>query len=151
MRKTDSTSIIWVHEDALGLGHPVFTQAGDGAARVFVWDEAYFKAQGYSLKRLVFIYECLLDIPKLILYKGDTRTILAQLARGRNLFVASTPNPEFQHIIKVVSENCHATLISSLPFSAISDNADMGRFFRYWNGARKSALSIDGIWADGIK
>lgn len=151
MSIADSPPIIWVHEDALGLDQPVFEQAGEGAARIFIWDEAYFKGQGYSLKRLVFIYECLLDIPKLILYKGDTRTVLAQLTRGRKLFVAATPNPELQHIVKVVSEYCDATLISALPFSAISDNADMGRFFRYWNGARKSALSIDGIRVDGIK
>lgn len=149
MSNADKGAIIWVHEDALGLDHPVFAKAKDNAQRIFIWDDSYFQAQGYSLKRLVFIYECLLDIPRLQLYHGDMKTILGELCKGQTVFVAETPNPTLQDIIKVVSENCDTTLIGSLPFVQISDNADMRRFFRYWNRAKKSAVSMDGIRVDG--
>ena len=53
---------IWLHEDMLSTAHPVFEQAdfkNEKPLSFFIWDQEYFKAQNYSLKRLVFLYETL--------------------------------------------------------------------------------------------
>ena len=52
-------SLIWIHEDALRITHPVFKLAPNGTEALFVWDNPYFQKLDYSLKRLVFIYESL--------------------------------------------------------------------------------------------
>ncbi|WP_371398036.1 hypothetical protein [Fretibacter rubidus] len=138
------SAIIWIHEDALRADHPVFAAAGTDAQVVFIWDDAYFTAQGYSFKRLVFIYECLLDLP-VILCKGDMATVLSGLIEGRDLYVPTTPNPDYQTVAAVLSKTTKVHYISETPLTFIETEPDMKRFFRYWNKAKKSALSKDGL------
>jgi len=104
---------------------------------VFVWDDAYFLSEGYSLKRLVFIYELLagLDITCL---KGDTAAVLKDYAKGRKIFVPKTPNPKF---IAIMSHLDDAVIVPDTPLVIVPDDVDLKRFFRFWKRAKKSALS----------
>ena len=138
------SALIWIHEDALRADHPVFTAAGDGADAIFIWDDAYFSTQGYSFKRLVFIYECLMELP-VTLYKGDMATVLSELINGRALYVPTTPNPDFQAVMSTLSKTTKVHLVAETPLTFIETEPNMKRFFRYWNKARKSALSKDGL------
>jgi len=131
------SALIWLHEDALRADHPVFKAAGEGAEAVFIWDDAYFKSEGYSLKRLVFIYE-LLDDLNITCLKGDTEVVLNSYANGRDIFVPSTPNPKFKAIIASLDG---AAIIPDFPMVIVPDDVDLRRFFRFWNKAKKSALS----------
>jgi len=158
---------IWVHEDALTYHHPVFEVAAeaDKAARaIFVWDATYFERQNYSLKRLTFIYECLVDLRKqesetpIEIFCGDTQTVLAGLteqaaedksaqnAYGKAaLFLADTPNPAFLAIADKLSQNMSVEIVQNVSFIEAPDDVDMTRFFRFWNRSRRSALGFDNL------
>lgn len=133
-------ALIWVHEDTLRDNHPVRAEAGENARAVFVWDAAYFRAQGYTAKRLVFIVECLADMSAEV-FQGDTRTILAELAQGAAIYTSATPNPAFRDIIDALN----ITAINETPLARLDAHADLGRFFRYWKKAGKSVMSHNGL------
>ena len=62
-------------------------------------------AMHYGLKRRVFIYESLCQLPVEI-YAGDTATSLAQLAQdGQDIITGKTPNPALKAIMAVMREN----------------------------------------------
>lgn len=134
------SNFIWVHEDALGDNHPVFGSAGHEARAVFVWDESYLRRQGYSVKRLTFLLECLRDIDVEI-YKGQTQTVLRELSNGAQIFTGSTPNPEFREIIDALD----ITVVADVPLARIDAHTDLGRFFRYWKKAGKSVMGHNGF------
>lgn len=138
------SALVWVHEDALRRDHPVFTSAGRDAQAVFVWDNHYFQSQNYSFKRLVFIYECLADLD-VTLYQGDTLDVLSNIVGERDLYLARSVNPFVSGVVGELSKDVSVRVIEETPLTEIAANSDMGRFFRYWNRARKSALSINGV------
>ncbi|MEG4118028.1 hypothetical protein QUA43_11195, partial [Microcoleus sp. N9_B4] len=57
--------IIWLHGDCLSPEGPAF-QAHPEAPAIWVWDDALIDEWQLSLKRMVFIYECLLELPVVI-------------------------------------------------------------------------------------
>ena len=153
--------IIWMHEDALTYHHPVFQAAGEAGRNlraVFVWDSAYFQLQGYSLKRLTFIYECLIDLQRqnsdagnginLDVFSGDMQSVLAKLMRvndrseAAKLYLAGTPNPIFLDIANSLAQKYPVKIIPNRPFIDAPDDVDMTRFFRFWNRSRRSALGL---------
>lgn len=138
-----SRAMVWVHEDALRQDHPVFAAAGRDAECVFVWDDAYFQSQNYSLKRLVFIYECLMDL-NVTLYQGEASDVLSQISVDFRIYTARSHNPYIRDTLRALPHDVDIRVIEETPLTEIAANADMGRFFRYWNRARKSALSING-------
>lgn len=168
MSKNTPQSIIWMHEDALSFHHPVFQIAGETRHKiraVFVWDSAYFARQDYSLKRLTFIYECLIDLQsqqdiansdmQFEVFSGDTQTVLAGLINIENdvraqlkapsaadLYLADTPNPTFLDIANGLTQAATVEIIPNVPFIDTPDNVDMTRFFRFWNRSRRSALGF---------
>lgn len=132
------SALVWIHEDAIRASHPVMDVAGEGAQAVFIWDTSLHQAREYSLKRLVFIYECAaaLDIP---IYAGRTEDILAQLAEGRPIYAARTPDLMYRDII----EDLEITEVDDDVFIDIPSDTDVKRFFRFWKMARKSALKLE--------
>ena len=143
------SGMVWLHEDALGRDHPVFAAAGPGCDAFFVWDEAYLRDMDYGFKRLVFIYETLVDLPLTVL-RGDTRQCLSHLAgeRGGRIFVPDTPNPHLRRIIEDLQRDFCVDVVAAPPFVELPREPDLKRFFRYWNRARKYALSPGGGGAD---
>ena len=134
--------IIWVHEDALSQSHPVFSAARDAKDALFIWDNEYFKSQGYTVKRLLFIYECLLEMDVKII-QGDTAQILSDFCNGQ-IFTAHTPNPYFLKIIEALGKaGSKITIIEDTPFSQMPMNAEMGRFFQFWNKGRKHMMKAN--------
>jgi len=133
-----SDPIIWVHEDALRGNHPVNIAAGQEALSYFIWDDEYFKSQAYSLKRLVFIYECLIEMDVKII-RGDMLEVL-QAFNASIIYVADTNNTHLSAIIMRLKEMRSVHVIADEIFSLVEPNADMGRFFRFWNSGRKSML-----------
>ena len=63
------TVIVWIHADCLRRECAAFQQYPTAPA-VFVWDDVVLRGYGLSLKRMVFLYECLLDLDVAI-YRGD--------------------------------------------------------------------------------
>ena len=56
-----SKEIIWVHEKALNSN--LLADIDDNKKALFIWDNSYFQSRSYTLKRLVFIYETLCQLP----------------------------------------------------------------------------------------
>lgn len=130
------SAIIWVHADALSRGHPVFTEAPDDARAVYIWDAGDLARRDWSLKRCVFILECLADLDVETL-QGDTGRVLAGLDAKR-IYTADTPDPYRRNAIGALGTAC--TVVKPAPFVSVPDGTDMGRFFRFWNKAKTSAL-----------
>lgn len=136
------SDLVWLHEDALCREHPVFEAAAPGACAVFVWDDAYLQQMGYGFKRLVFIYETLLEL-NLGIFRGDLVECLGQLARqhGSRILVPATPNPQLRHTIERLSNEFEVEVIAEQAFVTLPREPDLRRFFRYWNKARKLAMT----------
>ena len=139
------TDLVWLHEDALRSNHPVFDEAGAGRSTVFVWDDAYLQQMDYSFKRLVFIYETLIELP-LSIFRGDLSECLSQLGRqqGGRILVPATPNPRLQQTIEQLGREFEVVVVADRPFVNLPREPDLRRFFRYWNKARKAAMTSGG-------
>jgi len=140
------SQLVWLHEDALNMDHPVLRRAGRDALVCFVWDDRYLQQMDYGFKRLVFIYETLCQMP-LQIYRGDTVEVLSELAadqRTDSIHIPSTPNPVLQAIATRLQQRMNVETVEDAPFVRLNHDPDVKRFFRYWNKARKSALQHAG-------
>ena len=141
--------LIWLHEEALRADHPVFA-AASGATAVFCWDVDYMAAADIGLRRQIFIYESLLDLEVTII-RGAASKLLPVVARrdqATQLFVPDTPNPLIKHElskVKAALASMTVELVPERPFVQLEVQPDLGRFFRYWNKARKQALRRGGM------
>ncbi|MCH2555342.1 MAG: deoxyribodipyrimidine photo-lyase [SAR116 cluster bacterium] len=146
--------LVWLHEGALRLTHPVFAASGPDATAIFIWDRDRLAASHVGIKRQLFIYETLAEMSEsrsLDIHEGRAEEVLPRLAAqagaGRVL-VPSSPDPALRAEIGAIRR---ATLdleiveIEETPFVTLAKKTDLGRFFRYWNKARKSALRPQGI------
>ena len=69
--------IIWVHGDCLSPKNPALQTYPDAPA-IWVWDDALLEEWQINLKRIVFIYECLLELPVTI-RRGDVAQEVVRL------------------------------------------------------------------------
>ncbi len=136
------SALVWIHEDALRADHPAVLQAGDESELVFVWDDQYLQTMDYGFKRLVFIYETLCTMPVTI-YRGDTVNTLTNIMqdKGSNqLYIPATPNPGLRQRIGELTKIVDTQVIEDVPFVTLDKPPNLGRFFRYWNKAKKRAM-----------
>jgi len=133
-------NIVWIHEDAITLDHPVMDAAGRAAQPIFIWDTKEHDCREYSAKRRVFIYECAHDLGVPI-YTGDPHEILPALANGGRIFAAESSDSYIRDVISGLSEEYNAVMVAAPDLTQIPENTDTGRFFRFWNQAKKSALT----------
>ena len=54
--------LVWLHEGALRLTHPVFAAGGPDATTIFIWDRDRLAASHVGIKRQLFIYETLAEM-----------------------------------------------------------------------------------------
>ncbi len=134
--------LIWLHEEALRITHPVFKAAPAGAQAVFVWDDAYFRETNHSLKRLIFTYETLCELPIDILH-GDTLDIVRTLAPSR-IHMPATSNPLILKTMDGLRSAFSSETIEDETFALIKHPKDCLRFFPYWKKAEKNAFQRDG-------
>ena len=133
-------SVVWVHEDAITLDHPAVATVGPDARPVFIWDTAEHDRREYSLKRRVFIYECAHDL-NIPIYAGDPYEILTALANRSPIYAAGSPSPYINEVLSALRENQDVVVVDAPRLAHIPANTDTGRFFRFWNRAKKSALT----------
>jgi hypothetical protein len=115
---------IWFHEEMLTPYHPLLDEEGK---KVFVWDNTYFKKQKYSFKRLVFIYECLQELPIEII-QGETEKVLSG-----SIITQWSPNPWIQKVVENLKVACYVTT----PFVEINQDYFSKRFFGFWKKIEK--------------
>ena len=132
------SAIVWVHWDALASDHPVMTAAPEEARRVFVWDAQETARRDWSLKRCVFILECLEDLDVELL-EGRPSDILNGL-NATEIYTAYSPDPYIR--VEIDRIEADVTIVKPQTFVSVPDSVDMKRFFRYWNKAKKSVLHL---------
>lgn len=143
MTKNITTKLIWLHEDCLRATHNLFSAAATAKA-VYIWDDAYMDAMHYGLKRRVFIYESLCELPVEI-YAGETIATLTALATNADeIITGKTPNPALKEIMQSLRTGRKVTAIADDPFVQTDSPPELKRFFKYWNKAKKSAFLCDG-------
>ena len=72
--------ILLLHEKALRYRFD-FDQTSNDFKAIHIWDDAYYRMQRYSFKRLVFIYETLLELPLEIIHGNTQRTKVRKSSR----------------------------------------------------------------------
>ena len=73
--------IIWVHGDCLSRNNPTFKRYPNIPA-LSIWDDPLIEEWQLSLKRLTFIYECLLELPVEI-RRGNVAQEIIKFAQER--------------------------------------------------------------------
>jgi hypothetical protein len=135
-------TIIWIHGDNLNPGGPALA-AYPGAPAIWVWDDELLRAWRISLKRVVFIYECLLELP-VVIRRGDVAEEINRFAaeHGANrVATAASPSPRFAEICdRLRATGLAVEVLDEPPFVATDRPVDLKRFSRYWAVARQSAL-----------
>ena len=138
-------TIIWVHADNLNPHSPVF-QTAPHAPAIFVWDDELLHKWNISLKRITFIYECLLELPVTI-RRGDVAEEVVRFALdhdSRRILTPASPSPRHRLICQRISDNMPSgsrlEVLRDAPFADYPGEIDLKRFSRYWRTVKKHAL-----------
>ncbi|MGB1253600.1 MAG: hypothetical protein ACPG8W_23520 [Candidatus Promineifilaceae bacterium] len=134
--------VVWVHGDCLSPTNPAL-QAYPDAPAIFVWDEALLASSGIAFKRVLFMYESLLEMP-VIIRRGNVAEELLRFAQEHDastIVTTETPAPRFHRIARQVNRQIDTLRIYRvLPFIATQTHFDLKRFSRYWRTAKKFAF-----------
>ena len=142
-------TVVWVHGDMLSP-RSVALQAQPGAPAIWVWDDELLAAQRISLKRIVFLYECLLELP-VVIRRGDVAAEVLDFARAagaRTIVTAASPSPRFATIRRLLEQEMPVAVLHESPFAAAPRALDLRRFSRYWRKVERSVLPQSGARRD---
>ncbi|MBF1988002.1 hypothetical protein [Fischerella thermalis] len=131
-------SVIWVHGDCLSPHNPALQEYPDAPA-IWVWDDALLEEWQLSLKRIAFIYECLLELPVMI-RRGDVAEEILAFAKENNATKVATvesPSPRFESICQQIERSIDLEIFELEPFFDYEGYIDLKRFSRYWKVAEK--------------
>jgi deoxyribodipyrimidine photo-lyase len=135
--------LVWI---TLGAASPVgpATAAAPEAPALFVLDPAWLAAERPALKRLVFLWECLADLPDLLVAAGDPADVVPAVAAALGcdgVTMAWTPCPRERAGARAVARTVPVTVVDEPPLCDRSRVTDLRRFSRYWQAVRASALA----------
>ena len=128
--------VLWIHGEALGPANPALV-AHPGAPAVFVFDRELIETQRLSLKRLGFIYECLLELP-VTLRHGDVALEVLSFARRHGadgVVTSAAVDPRFGLLREQIAAQSPLQVLEPEPFVALPEPLDLRRFSRYWRRA----------------
>ena len=128
--------VLWIHGEALGPANPAL-RAHPGRPALFVFDEALIREQAISLKRLGFLYECLLELPVSI-RKGDVAGQVLAFAREHEadgVITSTAVDPRFDTIRSEIGRELPVTVLEPEPFVTLNSPPSLRRFSRYWRQA----------------
>ncbi len=133
-----SKHVIWVHGDCLSPHNPGLQEYPDAPA-IWVWDDALLEEWQISLKRIAFIYECLLELP-VIIRRGDVAQEVLAFAKEHNatqVVTVDSPSPRFESICQQIERFVDLEIFELEPFFDYDGHIDLKRFSRYWKVAEK--------------
>ena len=146
--------ILWIHGEALGPANPALL-AYPGRPAVFVFDSALLAGRSpttgdpagatepVSLKRIGFLYECLLELP-VSLRQGDVAEEVLAFARAHGadgIVTSAGTDPRVEAICQTLEQQLPVQVLAVEPFVQLEGPADLGRFSRYWRRAERE------VWA----
>jgi hypothetical protein len=130
--------IIWINGDCLSPKNPALKEYPDASA-IWVWDDALLEEWQISLKRITFIYECLLELPVTI-RRGDVATEVLAFAKEHNatqIVTTNSPSVQFEKICDRIEESLELEVLEVEPFFDYDGFIDLKRFSRYWKVAEQ--------------
>lgn len=130
--------IVWVHGDCLSPHNPALKAYPDAPA-IWVWDDALIEEWQLSLKRITFIYECLLELP-VVIRRGDVAAEVVNFAKEHNtdlVVTAESPSPGFEDICNQIKSSVPVEVLAGEPFFEYDGYIDLKRFSRYWKVAER--------------
>jgi hypothetical protein len=146
-----SEPLIWIHGDCLDPRSPVLRR-WPTARRLFVFDDAILDRYHVSFKRIVFLFESLLEIEGIEIHQGSTVPVLLAAAAEANtsrLVTIGSVAPGFRRMVRRLETEGPLTVevVPPEPFVALSrgedDRLDLKRFSRYWQVVKGRALSLN--------
>lgn len=138
-------TIAWIHADNLNPNQAALT-IEPGIPAIFVWDEALLDDWNISFKRIVFIYECLLELPVTIRRGDVAQEVVAFAAEhgAQRILTPASPSPRHhlicQTIMKQMPKGSRIEVQREPAFVAYKGQLDLQRFSRYWRTVKKEAL-----------
>jgi deoxyribodipyrimidine photo-lyase len=143
--------ILWIHGEALGPRNPALL-AHPGRPAVFVFDTALLEgatpAAALSLKRIGFLYECLLELP-VTLRRGDVAEELLAFAQAHGadgIVTSAATDPRFGVLCRQLEPHLPLQVLAAEPFVELEGPVDLGRFSRYW---RRAEPAVWRLWPGG--
>ncbi|MCS6782569.1 MAG: hypothetical protein RMI89_07130 [Gloeomargarita sp. SKYBB_i_bin120] len=132
------TPIVWVHGDSLSPTNPALA-AYPNAPAVWVWDDELLREWRISRKRIVFIYECLLELPVEIRRGHVVAEIcaFAQEKGAQKVVTTSSPSPRFKQCCRELAQMLEVEVLSAPVLVPCTPDMDLQRFSRYWKVAEK--------------
>ncbi len=133
-----SKQIIWVHGDCLSPKNPALQQYPDAPA-IWVWDEALIEEWQLSLKRITFIYECLLELP-VVIRRGDVAKEVVAFAKEHNadlVVTVESVSPRFDAICDEIERSVELEIFEVEPFFEYDGYIDLKRFSHHWKVAER--------------
>ena len=111
-------------------------------------DPAAPEPQPVSLKRIGFLYECLLELP-VTLRQGDVAAEVLAFARAHGadgIVTSAGTDPRVAAICEVLEQELPVEVLEPQPFVELDGPADLGRFSRYW---RRAEREVWAAWGEG--
>lgn len=137
--------LLWVHTDSLNPESPMF-QAHPDAPCIFIWDTAWIAEERIALKRIVFIAECLMEMPvRTELRAGEIAAALlasAQASGADYILAQRTPDPRLRAAAAAAMLHLPVVWYDPPPFVEANRAFDLKRFSRYWQRAQSSAMTM---------
>jgi hypothetical protein len=130
--------VVWINGDCLSPHNPALKEYPQAPA-IWVWDDDLIAQWQIGLKRLTFIYECLLELPVEI-RRGNVATEVLAFAKkyDANLVVTTdSPSPRFNDICNQIEKSVNLEVVTVEPFFDYDGHIDLKRFSRYWKVAEK--------------
>ena len=134
--------IVLLHEKSLRIPNTVIERLTGDTKVIYVWDDEYYKNRGYSLKRLVFIYESLCMLPVQIL-RGNTADILNSF-NPKGVLIPFTADTGLTRMSEKLSRRFNVEIIKDDLFCEVNFDFETKRFFKYWKRAEKTVFFKDG-------
>ena len=138
-----SKPLLWVHTDALNPEWQLFGQYSNAPA-CFVWDEAWLRESRISSKRVLFLEECLSEMPaRLERRKGEVaaEVVASAEAAGASAIIAQrTPDPRLLAAAARIAKTLPVLWVDPPRFVDDSRPYDLKRFSRFWQKAQSSAM-----------
>ena len=135
--------LLWIHTDSLNPASPMLL-AHPHSPAVFVWDKPWLTQSSITLKRIVFLAECLQDFSNPVeLRTGDpaTEVLLQAKASGAQYILAQrTPDPRLRAAADTLQQHLPVVWYDPPPFVESSRPFELKRFSRYWQRAESAAM-----------
>jgi deoxyribodipyrimidine photo-lyase len=134
--------LAWLTLDSAAADSPALV-SHPHAPRLFVIDPRWLAAERPSLKRLVFLLECLADVPAVEILVGDPAGIVPARAAALGcdgVVVSDSACQAVRAAAATIGAVMPLAVVAWPSFCDASRVDDLGRFSRYWQRVSRSAL-----------